>query len=82
MGKPITPLHALSRARSPEGNFSFLRREDFSGFFPEPFLGAIIITAAIITATATATPIIIIIIAIVISSILIKVKAFLFGEIL
>ena len=49
MGKPITPIYATSRAESPEENLPPLCKEDFSGFSPEPFLGA---TAA---ATAIAT---------------------------
>ena len=52
MGAPITPTRAPSRAGTPEGNLPFLCKEDFSGFFPEPFSRAIA-AAAVTTATAT-----------------------------
>ena len=72
--------------KSPEGSFLFLRGEDFSGFFPEPFPGAITVAAAIITAiitattTATAILIIITITTTAIGGTLIRVKAFPFGK--
>ena len=55
MGVPITSTRIPSRIRNPEGDLPFLRGENFSGFFLEPFLGAIIAAAAITTATTTAT---------------------------
>ena len=80
MGAHITQTRAPFRTKSPEGNLPFLRGEDFSRFFPEPFSGAITAAAAIITATTTATPTIITITATAINGTLIKVKAFPFKE--
>ena len=63
MGALITPTYAPFCVKSPEGNPLFLYREDFLGFFPELFPGAItpaaltITTAIIITAAITATAI-------------------------
>ena len=66
---------------SPEGIPFFLRGEDFSGFFPEPFPGAIITVAATTAITTAITPPIIITTATTtIGGTLIKVKAFLFRE--
>ena len=57
----ITPTYAPFYIKNPEGNPPFLRGEDFSGFSPEPFPGAIITAAATPTATVTAiTPLVII----------------------
>ena len=53
MGVLITPICAPFYVRSPERDLSFLRGEDFSGFFPEPFPEAITAAAAITTATTT-----------------------------
>ena len=91
MGILITPIHVPSRIESPEGNFFFLCGEDFSGFFPEPFPGAITTAAAVIitaiitviittTIIATVTLIIIIITATATGGTPIKVKAFSFIE--
>ena len=82
MGMFITPTCAPFCVGSPEGNPPFFREEDFSGFFSEPFPGAIITAAVIITAIIIAiTPFIIIITAAtVINGTPIKVKAFLFKE--
>ena len=78
MGVPATFIRAPFCIRSLKGSFPFLRGEDFSGFFPEPFLGAITAAAVIITAiiTATATLLIITITTTAISGTLIRVKAF------
>ena len=82
-GAPITPTRAPSRIRNPKGNPPFLRGEDFSGFFLEPFLGIIITAAVIPTAITTATTptVIITTAATAINGTFIKVKAFPFGEI-
>ena len=80
MGMSITPTRAPFYIKNPKGNPLFLRREDFSGFFPEPFPGAIT-PAALITATpATITITTAAITATVISNTSIKVKAFPFKE--
>ena len=86
----ITSTRAPFCIKSPEGDLPFFRREDFSGFFPEPFLGAIVAAAAIITAIITAitiittiaiaTLVIVTINATAIGSTPIKVKAFPFKE--
>ena len=82
MGVFITPTRALFCIRSPEGNFLFLRGEDFSGFFLKPFpraitAAAVIITAIIIiTIIITAIFIIITITSIAISGTVIRVKVF------
>ena len=68
MGALITLIYAPFCMKSLKGNPFFLREEDFLGFFPKPFPGAIttaalatatvIIIAATIAATATSgTPI-------------------------
>ena len=75
MGTPITPIYTPFCIRSPEENPLFFHGEDFLGFFPEPFPGAIA-TAAL----ATAIIIIAAIIATVIGGTLIRVKVFPFGE--
>ena len=83
MDVPITPTCAFFCVGSPEGSPPFLCGEDFLGFFPEPFPGAIT-PAALTTATpATATAIIITaaIIATAIGGTLTRVKVFPFGEI-
>ena len=77
MGTLITPICALFRVESPEGSPPFFRGEDFLGFFPEPFPGAITIAAP---ATATAIIITAAITAIAIDGTPIRVKVFLFGE--
>ena len=79
MGAPITPTCASFCVKSLKESPFFLRGEDFSGFFSEPFSGAIT-TAALITATATAITITAVIIAIAISGTFIKVKVFPFKE--
>ena len=80
-GAPITPIYTPFCIRSPEKIPFFFRGEDFSGFFPEPFPGAIT-TAATTTAIITATtPPIIITAVIAISNTFIRVKAFPFKEI-
>ena len=87
IGIPITLICTPFYIRNPEGNLLFLRREDFSGFFLEPFPGATAAAATITTATtivitiATATFIIIIITTTAISGTPIKVKALPFKEI-
>ena len=60
-GALITPTYAPFCVRSPEGNPPFLRGKDFSGFFLEPFPGAITTAAVIPTViiTAIAPPVII-----------------------
>ena len=82
MGAPITPICTPFCIGSPEGNPLFFRGEDFLGFFPEPFLGAIAIAAAIIIAIiiAIASPVVVAIAATVIGGTLIRVKVFSFGE--
>ena len=82
-GAPITPTRTPFCVKSPEGSPPFFRGEDFSGFSPEPFLGAITIAAAIITAIATAIALIVIITtaATAIGGTLIRVKVFPFREI-
>ena len=84
-GTPITPIYALFYVGSPEGNPLFLRGEDFSGFFLEPFPGAIITATVIPTVIITIiTPLVIITTAIIATAIggtLIRVKVFPFGEI-
>ena len=74
---PIIPIYAPFYVGSPEGNPPFLYEEDFLGFFPEPFPGAIA-TAAPATATVIIITAAIIITAI--GSTFIKVKVFPFGE--
>ena len=89
MGVPINLTRAPFYVRSPKKNLPFLHGEDFSGFSPEPFPGAITTAAVITTAiiTTTTTPIIITITATTITTATatsdtpIRVKAFLFGEI-
>ena len=82
-GLPITPICAPFYIRSPKGNPFFLCGEDFSGFSPEPFPGAITTAATIPTAIIIAiTPSVIIIITVIaISGTPIRIKAFPFGEI-
>ena len=81
-GAPITPTCAPFCVRSPEGIPLFLRGEDFSGFFPEPFPGAIITAVATTAITTVITPpVIIITTTTVISGTFIKVKTFPFKEI-
>ena len=73
----ITLTCAPFCVKSPEGNLLFLYGEDFSGFFPEPFPGAIataaLATATVIIITAANT-------AIAIGGTPIKVKVFPFRE--
>ena len=79
IGAFITFICAPFYIGSPEGSPPFFCEEDFSGFFPEPFPGAI--TTAVLTIATPATAIIITaIIATVISGIPIRVKALPFGE--
>ena len=79
----ITPIYTPSRIKNPEGNPPFLRGEDFSGFFPEPFPGIIITAAATpITIITVITPLIIITTVITaIGGTFIKVKVLPFKEI-
>ena len=83
MGVPITFTYTPFYIKSPEGNPPFYHGEDFLGFFPEPFPGAISTAAAIITAIITAIipPIIITIAITAIGGTLTKVKIFPFREI-
>ena len=81
-GAFVTPTCAFFCVGSPEGSPFFLRGEDFLGFFPEPFPGAIVTAAAITVIITAITSLVIIITAItVIGGTLIRVKAFPFGEI-
>ena len=81
-GAPITPTYAPFYIRSPEGILFFFRGEDFSGFSPEPFPGAITTAAATTVITTAITPPVTITTAITaISGIPIRVKAFPFKEI-
>ena len=77
MGTPIIPTCAPFCVKSPKENPSFLRKEDFSGFSPEPFPRAITTTAL---TTATAIIITTAIAATAIGGTSIKVKALPFGE--
>ena len=79
---PITSTCTPFYIKNPKRNPPFLRGEEFSGFFPELFPGAITTAALIIATPATATAIIItaIITAIVINGTPIKVKNFPFKE--
>ena len=80
-GAPITPTYAPFCVGSPEGIPLFLRGEDFLGFFPEPFPGAITTAAATITITIIITPPVIITTAIIIiGDTFIRVKVFPFRE--
>ena len=77
MGTLITPICAPSYVRNPEGNPPSFREEDFSGFSPEPFPGAITTTApatATVTTTTAATT------ATATGGTLTRVKAFPFSE--
>ena len=78
----ITLTHGPFYIGSLERNPPFFYGEDFLGFFPEPFPGAIITTAAIPTViiTAITSPVIIITAATVINGTPIRVKAFPFKE--
>ena len=79
MGAPITLTRTPVCAGSPEEDLPPFRKENFSGFSPEPFPGATTAATIIIT---TATPIIIIIIiaTTTTSGTPIRVKAFFSGE--
>ena len=79
MGTPITFTYAPFHIRNPKGNPPFLRGEDFSGFSPEPFPGAIA-PAALITATPTTAIITTAVITTAVSGTLIRVKVFPFRE--
>ena len=73
----ITPIYALFCVKSPEESPLYFCKEAFLGFSPEPFPGAIVITAP---ATATAITITAAITATAIGSTPIKVKVFPFRE--
>ena len=81
-GTFITLIYAPFYVGSLKGIPPFFRGEDFLGFFPEPFPGAIITAAAIATAiiTTITPPVIITITTTTIGGILIKVKIFPFRE--
>ena len=80
-GAPITPICALFYIKNPERIPFFLCEEDFSGFFPEPFPGAITTAAATTAITiATAPPVIITTATTAIGGTFIRVKVFPFKE--
>ena len=77
----ITPIRVSFCIGSLKGIPLFFRGEDFLGFFPEPFLGAIATAAAITAIVTVIAPFVIITAAITaIGGTFTRVKTFPFGE--
>ena len=79
MSTLITPTRTPSYAKTPKRDLLPLRKEDFSGFSPEPFL-RVITTATAITTIATLIIIIITITTTAIGGLPIRVKIFPFKK--